>query len=148
MWRESCCRERESVCCQPVISVSKAHTLIDAQIRRRRRRRRKKSGETIDRWSSSNIAVPPPPNHVYTLLSLLVSTSVQMYFDYVPEMLCAQIGPDLRSSQLLALPVMGLPGWCPENTRRDFYFDPKVFRPRRPPEAEVEAPGGLGQGPG
>ena len=64
------------------------------------------------------------------------------------DMLCAQLGPDLRSSQLLALPVMGLAGWCPENTRRDFYFDPKVFRPRRPLEAEVEAPGGLGQGPG
>ena len=64
------------------------------------------------------------------------------------DMLCAQLGPDLRSSQLLALPVMGLAGWCPENTRRDFYFDPKVFRPRRPPKEEVEAPGGLGQGPG
>jgi len=63
------------------------------------------------------------------------------------DMLCAQLGPDLRSSQLLALPVMGLAGWCPENTRRDFYFDPKVFRAKRPPQAEVEAPGGLGQGP-
>jgi hypothetical protein len=64
------------------------------------------------------------------------------------EMLCAQIGPDLRSSHLLALPVMGLPGWCHENTRRDFYFDPKVFRPKRHPEREVEAPEGLGQVPG
>ena len=80
-------------------------------------------------------------------LLLYVHKPVASWQD-LDDMLCAQLGPDLRSSQLLALPVMGLAGWCPENTRRDFYFDPKVFRPRRPLEAEVEAPGGLGQGPG
>jgi hypothetical protein len=80
-------------------------------------------------------------------LLLCVRKPVASWQD-LDEMLCAQLGPDLRSSHLLALPVMGLPGWCPENTRRDFYFDPKVFRPRRHPEREVEAPEGLGQGPG
>jgi hypothetical protein len=80
-------------------------------------------------------------------LLLYVRKPVASWQD-LDEMLCAQLGPDLRSSHLLALPVMGLAGWCPENTRRDFYFDPKVFRAKRPPQAEVEAPGGLGQGPG
>lgn len=53
------------------------------------------------------------------------------------EMLCKQLGPQLRSSQLLALPVMGLPGWCEENASPEFYFDTKVFRPKRRPQEEA-----------
>ena len=53
------------------------------------------------------------------------------------EMLCEQLGPGLRSSQLLVLPVMGLPGWCEDNASPEFYDDTKVFRPKRRPQAEA-----------
>lgn len=37
--------------------------------------------------------------------------------------------PDLAPASLLRLPVLGVPGWDPENADSRFYADPDVFRP-------------------
>ena len=47
------------------------------------------------------------------------------------------VATDLNAARLAAkpftpLPVLGVPGWWPENERFSFYDDPLVFRPRRP----------------
>ena len=36
-----------------------------------------------------------------------------------------------RPSRLWPLPIMGVPGWCPDNQEQVFYQDPQVFRPER-----------------
>ncbi len=48
----------------------------------------------------------------------------------------AEIAAQLSASGLtgkpfLPLPVLGVPGWCGENTQPGFYADPQVFRPPR-----------------
>ena len=50
------------------------------------------------------------------------------------SLLCEQLDENLCSRRLKVLPVMGLPGWCPDNEDPDFYRDTKVFRPRRHPQ--------------
>jgi hypothetical protein len=37
---------------------------------------------------------------------------------------------DLAPSELAPLPVLGIPGWWPDNHERAFYADTQVFRPR------------------
>lgn len=39
---------------------------------------------------------------------------------------------NLAPARLPPLPVLGIPGWWPDNARADFYFDPAVFRPAKP----------------
>ncbi|MEY3015716.1 MAG: hypothetical protein RJB19_28 [Pseudomonadota bacterium] len=36
-----------------------------------------------------------------------------------------------RPARLWPLPIMGVPGWCPDNQEQTFYQDPQVFRPAR-----------------
>jgi hypothetical protein len=38
----------------------------------------------------------------------------------------------LAPARLPPLPVLGIPGWWPDNERADFYFDRAVFRPAKP----------------
>lgn len=51
----------------------------------------------------------------------------------VDTQLAALVGPELAPRALHPLPVMGIPGWHPDNTSPGFYQDPAVFRPRRRP---------------
>jgi hypothetical protein len=53
------------------------------------------------------------------------------------RLLSDQLDENLCSRRLGVLPVMGLPGWCPDNEDPDFYRDTKVFRPKRHPQAVV-----------
>ena len=46
----------------------------------------------------------------------------------LPERLSA---PHLATKPFMPLPVLGLPGWCPDNENPDFYADQSVFRPIR-----------------
>jgi len=39
--------------------------------------------------------------------------------------------PRLAGKPFVPLPVLGVPGWWPQNEDRDFYADAQVFRPRR-----------------
>lgn len=48
----------------------------------------------------------------------------------------------LATKPFVPLPVLGVPGWWPENTNPCFYDDPDVFRPRR-----LAAPGTMPSGP-
>ena len=48
----------------------------------------------------------------------------------------------LATKPFVPLPVLGVPGWWPENTDPCFYDDPDVFRPRR-----LAAPGTTPAGP-
>lgn len=44
----------------------------------------------------------------------------------------AQLQPDtLRAAALCPLPLLGVPGWCPDNADPVFYDDARVFRPGR-----------------
>ena len=52
----------------------------------------------------------------------------------------AWVAADLNAARLAAkpftpLPVLGVPGWWPENENFSFYDDPLVFRPRNPTTA-------------
>ena len=40
----------------------------------------------------------------------------------------------LATKPFTPLPVLGVPGWWPENSGAAFYDDPRVFRPPRPPQ--------------
>lgn len=42
--------------------------------------------------------------------------------------------PWLATKPFAPMPVLGIPGWCPENANFSFYDDSDVFRPRRAPE--------------
>lgn len=48
----------------------------------------------------------------------------------------------LATKPFVPLPVLGVPGWWPENANLCFYDDPDVFRPRRP-----ATPGTMPSGP-
>ena len=39
----------------------------------------------------------------------------------------------LASKPFLPLPVLGVPGWWPDNDERSFYYDAAVFRPKPQP---------------
>jgi hypothetical protein len=48
------------------------------------------------------------------------------------EAIAAQLSAaHLGSKPFLPLPVLGVPGWCEDNARADFYADTAVFRPPR-----------------
>jgi len=50
----------------------------------------------------------------------------------VDAQVAAQLSaPGLASKPFLPLPVLGVPGWWPENTQPEFYDDAQVFRPPR-----------------
>jgi hypothetical protein len=48
--------------------------------------------------------------------------------------------PDLAPPLLPHLPVLGIPGWCAENSDPRFYADPRVFRPPRANLPDLEIP--------
>ena len=48
--------------------------------------------------------------------------------------------PHLSAKPFTPLPVLGMPGWWPENENACFYDDPFVFRGPRPPQALTPGP--------
>ena len=53
----------------------------------------------------------------------------------VDAWLAAQLhGAGLARKPFTPLPVLGIPGWWPENENFSFYDDSLVFRPRKTPE--------------
>ncbi len=70
---------------------------------------------------------------------LLAVTRPVTHWQEIDGILCNTLNSELRSRHLLPLPVMGLPGWCPDNTSPEFYKDTRVFRPKRRRRAEDEA---------
>ena len=47
----------------------------------------------------------------------------------IDSWLCQQLQSEwLQAKPYIPLPVMGLPGWCPDNENPDFYEDKSVFR--------------------
>jgi len=57
--------------------------------------------------------------------------------DVPPAQIDAWLAADLTAEKLSAkpfspLPVLGVPGWWPDNAQAAFYDDASVFRPRRP----------------
>lgn len=51
----------------------------------------------------------------------------------VDVLLASRVSPQLAPQLLHPLPVMGIPGWHPDNEAALFYQDTAVFRPRRRP---------------
>jgi hypothetical protein len=50
--------------------------------------------------------------------------------DLSDRALADSLQPEVLTTQsLIPLPVLGVPGWWPENEDADFYDDPTVFRP-------------------
>jgi hypothetical protein len=61
--------------------------------------------------------------------------------DVPPQDIDAWLAQDLSEAKLATkpfspLPLLGLPGWWPDNEDPSFYADPSVFRPKRRPSAE------------
>jgi len=54
----------------------------------------------------------------------------------------------LASKPFSPLPVLGVPGWCRDNTDPRFYADPVVFRPRRQTGLRAEKPYAVPELPG
>ena len=51
--------------------------------------------------------------------------------DQLDAVVAASLSADvLKTKPFVPLPVLGVPGWWPENENFSFYDDPKVFRPR------------------
>ena len=51
--------------------------------------------------------------------------------DQLDAVVAASLSADvLKTKPFAPLPVLGVPGWWPENENFSFYDDPKVFRPR------------------
>lgn len=64
-------------------------------------------------------------------VALMPAASIADIDRCTSSMLDESLTPEL----LMPLPVMGIPGWCAQNTQHDFYLDENVFRPakmRRP----------------
>ena len=64
--------------------------------------------------------------------------------DVPPQDIDAWLAQDLSEAKLSKkpfspLPMLGLPGWWPENEDPSFYADPNVFRPKRRP-SPIEKP--------
>lgn len=51
----------------------------------------------------------------------------------VDTQLAQRVSTELAPKALRPLPVMGIPGWHPENVALSFYQDAAVFRSRRRP---------------
>ena len=57
----------------------------------------------------------------------------------------AWMAADLSAEKLATkpfahLPVLGVPGWWPDNASPDFYADASVFRAPRPPTGAPQSP--------
>lgn len=49
----------------------------------------------------------------------------------VDQRLAAALEDDLSPEHLMPLPVLGIPGWCAQNSDASFYSDAAVFRPAK-----------------
>lgn len=49
--------------------------------------------------------------------------------DFVVDDFLNQRGADLRTTDLFPLPLLGVPGWWPDNNDENFYANAKYFRP-------------------
>lgn len=70
----------------------------------------------------------PITAHVYIACEAMNSIANGIELDaWVAASLSADV---LKTKPFMPLPVLGVPGWWPENENFSFYDDPKVFRPR------------------
>ncbi len=70
----------------------------------------------------------PITAHVYIACEAMNSIANDVELDaWVAASLSADV---LKTKPFVPLPVLGVPGWWPENENFSFYDDPKVFRPR------------------
>ena len=61
--------------------------------------------------------------------------------DGIDEWLAGELAPNrLAAKPFLPLPVLGIPGWCPENSNFSFYDDSMVFRPAGRPDLKITTP--------
>ena len=51
--------------------------------------------------------------------------------DEIDRCMAAGLDERLTPHDLMPLPVLGIPGWCAQNEKPDFYSDPVVFRPAK-----------------
>jgi hypothetical protein len=65
------------------------------------------------------------------------SSPIEAQYRILDELVAQMIDQNLQSpSELLPLPVLGVPGWWAANRDPDFYLDQDYFRPRQPPLAD------------
>ncbi len=63
----------------------------------------------------------------------VVVTTAQALWETMDAQLVQRVSPELIPESFYPLPVMGIPGWHPDNEAPVFYQDTSVFRPRRRP---------------
>lgn len=85
------------------------------------------------------LAVPRKGLTAHVLFAPGASQSIYPRDESIAEALSAA---HLATKPFVPLPVLGVPGWWPENANPCFYDDPDVFRPRR-----RAAPGTMPSGP-
>lgn len=85
------------------------------------------------------LTVPRKGLTAHVLFAPGASQSIYPSDECIAEALSAA---HLASKPFVPLPVLGVPGWWPENANPCFYDDPDVFRPRR-----LSAPGTMPSGP-
>ncbi len=77
------------------------------------------------------------PRKSITAHVLRLPTVIAPGTDALDTAMMASLSPQrlLSCPAFMPLPVLGIPGWWPENGAAEFYDDVCVFRPRRPPTA-------------
>ena len=82
------------------------------------------------------------PYKTITAHALHVSISASSPIQEIDRSTAATLDEQLSSTDLMPLPVLGVPGWWKENEDPDFYSDRLVFRPakmRRDRKAETDS---------
>ena len=71
------------------------------------------------------------PYKAITAHALVVALTPTAALEEVDLALAEQLDGRLTSAVFVALPVLGIPGWCDANREASFYADASVFRPAR-----------------
>jgi hypothetical protein len=71
------------------------------------------------------------PYKAMTAHALVVALAPTASLAEVDEALAERLDGRLTSTDFVAFPVLGIPGWCDANREASFYADATVFRPER-----------------
>lgn len=71
------------------------------------------------------------PYKAITAHALHIALAPASSLDEIDRYMAARLDERLKPSDLMPLPVLGIPGWWAGNESPDFYSDPVVFRPAK-----------------
>ena len=80
------------------------------------------------------------PRKPITAHVFIVQAAIESIADLDAWLAQTLSAPLLAGKPFAHLPVLGVPGWWPDNETPDFYADASVFRAPRPPAAGLQSP--------